>query len=36
MHEESLCSCAPYWYAQVNVLTYSATEVIGYGQEFDA
>jgi hypothetical protein len=36
MSEESLCSCAAYRYAQVNVLTYFATEVIGYVQGFDA
>jgi hypothetical protein len=36
MLEESLSPCATYWYAQVNVLTYFANEVIGYGQEFGA
>jgi hypothetical protein len=36
MLEESLCSCTADWYAQVNVLTCFATEVIGYGQGFDA
>jgi hypothetical protein len=36
MLEESLCPCTTYWYADVNVLIYFATEVIGYGQEFDA